>query len=168
MGIRAREVLGASLDTLRVESEAGLKPPLSCMNDGLQVATGASLGRGTIRVLDGNFVPAATFIDGKRKLRLQVKDYVLKKIKSDIDMTIKQFGTLTPEYFQAVNRSGNPLPWKISPREGEKGLPALMVNGRTVRAHLSLPARIMSGIYFDFAREVVELPDELVARLTGE
>jgi pyrimidine-specific ribonucleoside hydrolase len=48
MGIRARELLSASLDELAVESFAGLTPPLSCLNDGLQTATGASLGRGTI------------------------------------------------------------------------------------------------------------------------
>ena len=29
MGLRARELLGASLDDLRVESHAGLKPPVS-------------------------------------------------------------------------------------------------------------------------------------------
>ena len=51
MGLRARERFNVALDELRVESHAGLKPPLSCVNDGLQVATGASLGRGTITVL---------------------------------------------------------------------------------------------------------------------
>jgi pyrimidine-specific ribonucleoside hydrolase len=104
MGIRARELLGASLDGLHVESEAGLKPPLSCMNDGLQVATGASLGRGTIRVLNGSAKPAARFSDGQRMLRLQIRDDVLQAIRSDIDATTKRFGTLTPEYFQEVRR----------------------------------------------------------------
>ena len=52
MGLRARERFNVALDELRVESRAGLKPPLSCVNDGLQVATGASLGRGTITVVD--------------------------------------------------------------------------------------------------------------------
>jgi pyrimidine-specific ribonucleoside hydrolase len=104
MGIRARELMGASLDTLQVESLAGVKPPLSCMNDGLQVATGASLGRGTIRVSSTNVTPAATFVDKQRKLHLRVKDEVVKRIRSDIDTATKRFGTLTPEYFREVRR----------------------------------------------------------------
>jgi pyrimidine-specific ribonucleoside hydrolase len=54
MGVRARELLNASFDEIDVASSAGVKPPYSCLNDGLQVATGASLGRGTIRVRDAN------------------------------------------------------------------------------------------------------------------
>jgi len=104
MGIRARERMCASLDTLQVESLAGLKPPLSCMNDGLQVATGASLGRGTIRISSAAVAPAATFSDGQGKLHLRVKDHVTESIRSDIDAAIKRFGTLTPEYFQEVRR----------------------------------------------------------------
>ena len=42
MGIRAREILEAPFDTLRVVSHAGDAPPSSCLNYGLQMATGAS------------------------------------------------------------------------------------------------------------------------------
>jgi len=80
MGVRARELLGASLDDLSVESHAGLKPPMSCFNDGLQVATGASLGRGTIRVADTTTpVPEAIFIFGNKRLRLRVKPAVFER-----------------------------------------------------------------------------------------
>ena len=48
MGIRAREVLGAPFDQLEVISFSGYKPPFSCISDGLQVSTGASLGRANI------------------------------------------------------------------------------------------------------------------------
>ena len=48
MGMRAREVLGAPFDELEVVSFSGYKPPFSCISDGLQVSTGASLGRATI------------------------------------------------------------------------------------------------------------------------
>ncbi|MCU0639725.1 MAG: nucleoside hydrolase, partial [Candidatus Krumholzibacteria bacterium] len=50
MGIRARELMNATLDDLEVTSLASSEPPLSCMNDGLQASTGASLGRGSISV----------------------------------------------------------------------------------------------------------------------
>ena len=104
MGIRARELLGASLDEVRVESHAGLKPPLSCMNDGLQVSTGASLGRGTITTLEGETGPAAAFMHGDKMLRLSVKEEVVEKIRADIRETIKQYGALTPEYFKEIRR----------------------------------------------------------------
>ena len=92
MGLRARELLGASLDDLSVESHAGLTPPMSCFNDGLQVSTGASLGRGTIRVTNGApSVPEAIFIFGKKRLRLRVKPDVfqraqdaMRKIRGDM------------------------------------------------------------------------------------
>lgn len=104
MGLRAREILGASLDELKVESHAGLKPPLSCINDGLQVATGASLGRGTIKVLEKGSSPAATFIYGRRRLYLCVKEEILKRLRSDIQRAILRYGSLTPMYFQEVRR----------------------------------------------------------------
>ena len=85
MGLRARELLGASLDDLRVESHAGFKPPVSCFNDGLQVATGASLGRGTITVSDEDKpVPEAVFVFGDKRLRLRVKADVLEKVRKSM------------------------------------------------------------------------------------
>jgi pyrimidine-specific ribonucleoside hydrolase len=105
MGILAREILHASLDELEVESHAGLKPPLSCLNDGLQVATGASVGRGAITVLnDGTAAPEAVFTNGKQKIRLSLRKEVRERIKSDIGRAIELYGNLTPEYFKEVRR----------------------------------------------------------------
>jgi len=105
MGILAREILNATLDELQVESHAGLKPPLSCMNDGLQVATGASVGRGSITVpVDGPAAPEAVFNKGNKKLRLSLKKNVEARIKSDIRKAIDLHGNLTPEYFKEVRR----------------------------------------------------------------
>ncbi|NJK86924.1 MAG: hypothetical protein HC906_14035 [Bacteroidales bacterium] len=47
MGIKAREIFGVGPDELTVVSSAGLVPPYSCLNDGIQVSTGATLGQGT-------------------------------------------------------------------------------------------------------------------------
>ncbi|MEW6379915.1 MAG: nucleoside hydrolase [bacterium] len=104
MGIRAREILGASLDELSVESMAGLKPPVSCMNDGLQVSTGASLGRGTIRVIEEKALPEATFVFGSKKLHMRIKDDILKRIQADIKDIVQRFGSLTPQYFEEVRK----------------------------------------------------------------
>jgi pyrimidine-specific ribonucleoside hydrolase len=104
MGIRARELLDASLDDLSVESHAGLRPPMSCLTDGLQVATGASLGRGTIRVQAGDPAPKAIFAKGDVRLQLALKDGVWRQIRSDVAAAAQQFGNLTPEYFDEVRR----------------------------------------------------------------
>jgi pyrimidine-specific ribonucleoside hydrolase len=103
MGLRARERFNVALDELHVESRAGLKPPLSCVNDGLQVATGASLGRGTITVAT-NGPPAceAVFSYGERRLRLRLKPEFAKRIAADMAELEKRHGGTTPEYFQDV------------------------------------------------------------------
>ena len=103
MGLRAREQFNVALDELQVESRAGLKPPLSCVNDGLQVATGASLGRGTITVLT-NVAPSceAVFRYGERRLRLRLKPEFARRIASDMAELEKRHGGTTPAYFQDV------------------------------------------------------------------
>ncbi|MEI8045594.1 MAG: formylmethanofuran dehydrogenase subunit E family protein, partial [Verrucomicrobiota bacterium] len=103
MGLRARERFNVALDELHVESRAGLKPPLSCVNDGLQVATGASLGRGTISVVT-NGLPAceAIFRYGDRRVRLRLKPEFAKQIAADMVALEKRHGGTTPEYFQDV------------------------------------------------------------------
>ena len=105
MGLRARELLGAALDGLRVESFAGQNPPISCFNDGLQVSTGASLGHGTITVPTTNPpLAAAVFTANGRRLRLQVKDTVRQQIEGEIRAAVQEHGELTPAYFAAVRQ----------------------------------------------------------------
>jgi len=104
MGIRARELLHANLDEVKVKSEAGLKPPLSCLNDGLQASTGASLGRGTISMKNGPPRVAAVFSKGSISWRLELKPEVRAKIQSQIKGAVERFPGLTPRYFQEVRR----------------------------------------------------------------
>jgi pyrimidine-specific ribonucleoside hydrolase len=105
MGIRARERLGAALDEVEVLSFAGSEPPLSCLNDGLQASTGATVGRGTIRV-EGAGGPRAEaeFVRGPERLRLRLKDSVRRRIEEDIRAAVEQCGNLTPEYFREIRR----------------------------------------------------------------
>lgn len=103
MGIRAREILEAPFDALTVESFASLKPPLSCMNDGLQVATGASLGRGAITVSQEDPPrPSARFTNGAMVLELTLKKEFITRIQADIKAAVDQFGGLSPEYFAHI------------------------------------------------------------------
>ena len=104
MGIRARELLNASLDDLEVVSYTGNEPPLSCMNDGLQTATGASLGRGTIRVETNAPAAAAVFAKGSQSLKLEIKKEYIAQIRKDISRAIEEFGNLTPAYYAEIRR----------------------------------------------------------------
>lgn len=111
MGVRAREILDAPFDTLEVISNAGYKPPLSCMNDGLQVSTGASLGRGTIRVLEEQYSPSAIFDYNGLSLTLTLKKEVWEKVKKDIRKLVELHGGMNSTYFKDV-RALSILYWK--------------------------------------------------------
>ena len=102
MGIRARELLQSGMDELSVVSRAGDRPPLSCLTDGLQVSTGATLGRGTIAVAPELSSPQALFRSGDRSVELTIKMEVLARVRRDIETCIAQHGALTPAYWQAV------------------------------------------------------------------
>ena len=104
MGIRAREILEAPFDTLEVISLAGNSPPLSCMNDGLQSSTGASLGRGAIKISDGSSQPAAIFIYKNEELTLRIKKELLNRIRTDIKAALKEHGGLNAEYFAHIRK----------------------------------------------------------------
>ena len=74
------------------------------MNDGLQVSTGASLGRGAIKISDGAPQHAAIFIYKNQKLTLRMKKELLSKIKADIRAALKKYGGLNAEYFAHIRK----------------------------------------------------------------
>jgi len=103
MGVRAREVLGADVDDVRVESRAGTEPPLSCLNDGLQAGSGATLGRGSFALAAGAPPrPAARFRAGDRAVELALDPEVGARIRRDVAALAAEHGDLTPAYFSAV------------------------------------------------------------------
>ncbi len=104
MGIRAREILHAPMDGIHVVSKTGNRPPLSCMNDGLQASTGASLGRGAIRITDTAISPAAEFSYKGRKLTLKIKKEVSEMIKKNIDSAVLKFDGVNQEYFAHIRK----------------------------------------------------------------
>lgn len=114
MGLRAVELFeadgadGASgsreADThsISIVSFAGNTPPVSCLNDGLQISTGATLGRGRIRVPDTTSPRAeAEFHCGSRTLRLRLKPEYESRIQADISDALSRFGH-TPAYWHHV------------------------------------------------------------------
>lgn len=103
MGCRALELLDVGRGDLSVRSFAGLTPPFSCLNDGLQASTGATLGHGTISV-EQLQVPhvEALFTTGEKTLRLTLKRDFMQLIEDELHDLIRQTGNETPEYWAAV------------------------------------------------------------------
>src|SRR5664280_40255 len=85
MGIRAREYFDTGVDEFSTISFAGSDPPLSCINDGLQVSTGSTPGHGLLTVInDPPSSPKAEFRYMNRKIRLTLKPKIADKIVSDL------------------------------------------------------------------------------------
>ncbi len=103
MGVRAREILNAPFDEVEVSSSAGGKPPYSCLNDGLQVATGASIGRGTIQVSDAN-QSVAEFRFKQKKVTLKVKPEIAREIGQIIRECSDKYVFQSPRYFREMDK----------------------------------------------------------------
>ena len=100
MGIRAREYFNIGVDDIIVVSYAGLNPPISCLNDGLQVSTGGTLGHGLISVsTDGQVRPEASFDFKGKVLRLKLKPEYAMQIRNDVEEGIRLHGNLTEDYW---------------------------------------------------------------------
>jgi inosine-uridine nucleoside N-ribohydrolase len=85
MGIRAREYFDTGVDEFSTISFAGSDPPLSCINDGLQVSTGSTPGHGLLTVKnDIPTTPSAEFTYMNRKIRLTLKPEIEEKIRSEL------------------------------------------------------------------------------------
>lgn len=85
MGIRAREYFDTGVDEFSAVSFAGSTPPLSCMNDGLQVSTGATPGHGLLTVRnDTTAYPSALFTYMNRRIRITLKPEIAAKISAEL------------------------------------------------------------------------------------
>ncbi len=103
MGIRAREYFDIGVDDIQATSYAGLTPPVSCMNDGLQVGTGATLGHGLIRIAEGDTPqPEALFRFRNQAIRLRLKPEYAERIRRDVKRGIELYGDCTEPYWQYI------------------------------------------------------------------
>lgn len=103
MGIRAREYFNIGVDDIEVVTFAGSTPPVSCMNDGVQVGTGASVGHGLIIVAPTDHPrPEATFTFKDKTIRLALKPEYARRIRDDVKRGIELYGDLTEPYWLYV------------------------------------------------------------------
>jgi pyrimidine-specific ribonucleoside hydrolase len=106
MGIRAREYFGVGPDLLTVTTDAGTKPPYSCLNDGIQVSTGATLGMGTIHLSSDTITrPSAIFTFKGRSVRITLKKEYLDKVDADINEGIVKFGLMDDGYWKLIRHN---------------------------------------------------------------
>jgi inosine-uridine nucleoside N-ribohydrolase/formylmethanofuran dehydrogenase subunit E len=106
MGIRAREIFGVGPDMLNAVTYAGTKPPYSCLNDGIQVSTGATLGMGTIHLANDTITrPSAVFTYRGRSVKLSLKKEYLDKVDADISEGILKFGLMDDGYWKLIRRN---------------------------------------------------------------
>jgi pyrimidine-specific ribonucleoside hydrolase len=106
MGIRAREIFEVGPDMLQVLTYAGSQPPYSCLNDGIQVSTGATVGMGTIHVAADSITrPSAVFTLKGRSVRISLKKEYLEKVDSDINEGILKFGLMDDGYWKLIRHN---------------------------------------------------------------
>jgi pyrimidine-specific ribonucleoside hydrolase len=106
MGIRAREFFNTGVDEFRVTTFAGSMPPLSCMNDGLQVSTGATPGHGLLTVSSDTLkTPSAEFTYLNHKIRLTLKPEIAQKISSELKEINFIHGLDSDIYWELVRKN---------------------------------------------------------------
>ena len=106
MGIRAREYFNTGVDEFHAVSFAGSTPPLSCMNDGLQVSTGATPGHGLLTVRNDTVLsPSAEFAYMNCKIRLTLRPEIAGKISSELQEINFVHGLDSNIYWELVRKN---------------------------------------------------------------
>jgi pyrimidine-specific ribonucleoside hydrolase len=106
MGILAREYFGIGTDLLEIGSFAGSVEPFSCMNDGLQVSTGATLGQGSIHLISDTVArPQAVFTYGSKSILIKLKDKYLTELKVVIAKGVKNYGLQDEDYWNLIRQT---------------------------------------------------------------
>lgn len=98
MGIRAREYFHTGVDDMHITTYAGNRLPMSCLNDGLQVSTGGTLGHGLITIdtmAADSARPEATFAFKDKKVTLRLKPEYQQRVKADIQKGVETYGAGT-------------------------------------------------------------------------
>jgi pyrimidine-specific ribonucleoside hydrolase len=106
MGIRAREYFNTGVDEFTIVSFAGSTPPLSCMNDGLQVATGATPGHGLLTVKNDTILsPSVEIKYLNKKIRVSLKKEIAEKISSELKEINFIYGLDSNIYWELVRKN---------------------------------------------------------------
>jgi pyrimidine-specific ribonucleoside hydrolase len=107
MGLRAAELLNAPPHVVTIVSSAPATQPVSCLNDGLLVATGSTPGRGLFSHVPGPpGTVAAAFSYNGRSVSLRLKDEYRTRIRAAIQDLLARFTLEDDGYWDGVRRLG--------------------------------------------------------------
>ncbi len=107
MGLYAAEQLNAPQHGMRIVSHTPAEPPVSCLNDGLIVATGCTPGRGLFTHEPGEKPGVIVeFSAGTKRIKLRLKDKYKKQIAERIGELKKKHGLEDAAYWQGVRAFG--------------------------------------------------------------
>lgn len=104
MGIRAREYFNTGVDEFSAVSYAGSTPPLSCMNDGIQVSTGATPGHGLLRVEDRQ-MPVVEIKYKDRHIKISLKPDISEMISQELQKINFIYGLDSDIYWELVRKN---------------------------------------------------------------
>jgi pyrimidine-specific ribonucleoside hydrolase len=105
MGIRAREYFGVGGDVMQVTSFAGNNPPVSCMNDGIQVSTGATVGHGLLHLAAIDVAePKFMFEYMGQQIVIRLKSEYKNKLKKDVKQLELIYGLDSTIYWDLVRQ----------------------------------------------------------------
>ena len=99
MGLLAlRELQSSGYFGLRAESEAGRTTPLSCLNDGVQIGSGCTAGKGNLHIV-GEGGPRVRFItDDGRAVTIELRPEVVSSFRdSDTIAKARELETVPEE-----------------------------------------------------------------------
>lgn len=106
MGIRAREYFCTGVDEMMVTTLAGSMPPLSCMNDGIQVSTGATPGHGLLTVsAEKPFFAAADFTHKGKTVRISLKKELADQVSAELKEINFIHGLDSDIYWELVRKN---------------------------------------------------------------
>jgi pyrimidine-specific ribonucleoside hydrolase len=137
MGLRALEILGAPRESVELSPHCGSEPPLSCLQDGLIVSTGATPGRGLLLsstsalLLPPLYVDeevddpaargpaaAASFYHGERMITIRLLPQVQQLVADRIRALAERHGGTTGEaYFHALRAEALQLELELDRNE---------------------------------------------------
>lgn len=107
MGLRAAELLNAPPHSMAIVSAAPSSQPVSCLNDGLLVATGSTPGRGLFVAEPGaDGTVEASFAYNRRRVTLRLKDEYRAQIRDRIGQLLEQYTLQDAGYWDGVRSFG--------------------------------------------------------------
>ena len=88
LGLRMGRIIvdhfGAEPFTYTITSYTGKAPPISCIIDGLQLATPCTVGSGKLQIAEGGEARVIAEKDGRR-LEIRVRQEILERMKAEYD-----------------------------------------------------------------------------------